>query len=283
MKFDASGWLKEGGEIESTQSYDATPNSRKIIVMHYTAGYTASSAVATFKSQSKPRSSAHFVVDVDGRIIQMVSTQHIAWHSGFALYREKPDVNGFSIGIEIVNPGYHFSDGKGGYLNWERKPVSAAKLAPFPGFTEAFDPWVGSKAFWPNFPLAQLNAVEKLTLALLKAYPSLVDVVGHRDIDTARRLKVDPGPAFPLRRFRMLLDRRDANAVAYGEALVFDTPTLNVRGGPGTSFQTLDWGPLREGEKVAIQAVEGDWDLVVRWINGKKYSGWVFARYLRPI
>ena len=83
MKFDATGWLSEGGSKDPTPSYVDGPNSRKIIVMHYTAGYTVQDAVDTFKSQRKPRSSAHFVVDVDGVVIRMVSTRHVAWHSGF--------------------------------------------------------------------------------------------------------------------------------------------------------------------------------------------------------
>ena len=37
-----------------------------------------------------------------------------------------------------------------------------------------------------------------------------VDIVGHRDVDTTRRLKVDPGPAFPMARMRRLLARRRA-------------------------------------------------------------------------
>lgn len=283
MKFDSNGWLAAGGNIDATKSFDDKQNGRSIIVMHYTAGYSAQSAINTFKSQDKPRSSAHFVVEFDGTVIQMVSTAKIAWHAGGGVYRQKSNVNDFSIGIEIVNPGYHFRDSSGGYLNWARKPVSAAKLQPFPGFVEAFDPWVGSTAFWPNFPQAQLNNLEKLTKALLKAYPSIQDIVGHRDIDWVRKKKVDPGPAFPMRRYQMLLDRRDTDQETPTTSIVVGTDTLNVRGGPGTSFDKLDWGPLRKGDRVEVLRHQDDWELVQRWIEGKAYQGWVYSAYLTPV
>ncbi|MEP1946943.1 MAG: N-acetylmuramoyl-L-alanine amidase, partial [Lentilitoribacter sp.] len=219
--------------------------------MHYTAGYSAASAVNTFKKKSA-KASAHFVVEVDGSITQMVSTEQCAWHSGYGRYQGRGRVNDFSIGIEIVNPGYHFRDDDGTYLNWQKKAISKSKLAPFPGMLKVRDPWVGSRdAFWPEFPVEQLKSLEQLLKALLKSYPSLRDVVGHRDVDTVRKIKVDPGPAFPMRQFRLLLDNRDDDE---GKPVPFKVSIssggLNVRGGPGTSFERMDWGPLYDGEFV---------------------------------
>ncbi len=282
MRFDSKGWAKDGVTKTPTKSFYKKPNQQHIIVMHYTAGYNAKSAVNTFLGQKKPRSSAHFVVDVNGEVIQMVSTLDVAFHAGGSLYRGRPYVNNFSIGIEIVNPGYHFKDGNGGYLNWARKPVSAKLLAPFPGFTEAFDPWVGSTAFWPHYPEAQLDAVEKLTSSLLGQYDSITDIVGHKDVDTARRIKVDPGPAFPMLRFRKLLSQREDDTATKLQAEVTDAEYLNVRGGAGTNFDKLSWGPLRRGEFVEVLMSVGNWDYVQRWIEGKPYTGWVYSAYLTP-
>ncbi|MFC7379729.1 N-acetylmuramoyl-L-alanine amidase [Brevundimonas sp. GCM10030266] len=283
MKFDKDGRLNTAAWVASPNFYTA-PNPREIIVMHYTAGYSAASAINTFKAKTS-KASAHFVVEVDGAITQMVSTNHAAWHAGGAVYEGRGSVNSFSIGIEIVNPGYHFSNGAGGYLNWQRKPVSATLLKPFPGMTEAHDPWAGSaKLFWPNYPETQLAAVEALTRALLKAYPSIRDVVGHRDVDTVRRLKVDPGPAFPLRRYRLLTDiRSDETPAPLTMRVRADDGVLNVRGGPGTSFGLMGWGPLRNGDEVQVLERTDSWYRIQRWFQGAARQGWVFARYLEPV
>ena len=282
MKFDVSGWLDDADKIQSPNRY-TTANAREIIVMHYTAGYNAASAINTFKRASA-EASAHFVVAVDGSITQMVSTNEVAWHAGFGVYDGRPKVNSFSIGIEIDNPGYHFKRADGGFDNWERKPVTAASLAPFPGMVEARDAWVGSAmAYWPKYPEAQLKALESLTKALLKTYKSITDIVGHKDVDSVRKRKVDPGPAFPMQRFNLLIDTRsDEEPVATEFLVKSDTGTLNVRGGPGTNFDPLSWGPLSNGQKVIRLEGRGEWYRVRRWIEGTAREGWVYAPYLVP-
>lgn len=280
MRFSDDGWLDIGQKVLSP-NFRRGPNPREVIVMHYTASYTARSAIATFKKRRSP--SAHFVVDVDGAITQMVSTADCAFHAGPSVYHGRSLVNSFSIGIEIVNPGYHFRTASGGWLNWERKPVTQARLAPFPGMLEAQDPWVGSaRQFWPLFPEDQLKAVENLTKALVKTYRSIVDIVGHRDIDTVRKWKVDPGPAFPMFRYQRLIDRRDDEVQVVTYLVHSPTGILNVRGGPGTSFGTLDWGPLRQGQQVERLEARGQWYRIRRWIEGVPNEGWVFAAYLTP-
>lgn len=280
MRFRNDGWLETGPQVPSP-NFNAGNNPRELIVMHYTASYTAQSAIDSFRKRGS--ASAHFVVGVDGEITQMVSTADRAHHAGPAVYHGRSGVNGFSIGIEIVNPGYHFKAADGGWLGWDRKPVSAAKLAPFPGMIEAQDPWVGSaRQYWPLFPEDQLKAVETLTKALLKTYRSLVDIVGHRDIDTVRRWKVDPGPAFPMKRFLRLIDHRDDTVIPATYVVETTGGRLNVRGGPGTSFDTLDWGPLRNGQQVERLEARGEWYLIRRWIDGVPHQGWVYAAYLAP-
>lgn len=137
-------------------------------------------------------------------------------------------------------------------------------------------------AYWPVYPEAQLKSLDQLTRALLRSYKSIVDIVGHRDVDTVRKLKVDPGPAFPLRRYRMLLDRRSDETVLTSFLVQSDSGTLNVRGGPGTRFDTLSWGPLHNGQAVERLEASGGWYRIRRWIEGAKFEGWVYAAYLVP-
>lgn len=47
------------------------------------------------------RVSAHFLIRRDGELIQFVSTLDRAWHAGRSMLDGEPEVNDFSIGIEL--------------------------------------------------------------------------------------------------------------------------------------------------------------------------------------
>jgi N-acetylmuramoyl-L-alanine amidase len=276
-----NGWAT-GTQRRPSPNFEPASQGRECIVVHYTAGYTAASAIATFAAPSS-RASAHFVVETDGAITQMVNCNHTAWHAGFGLFHGRGQVNQRSIGIEIVNPGYHFRSADGRIRNWQRKPVHPPRLAPFPGMIEAHDPWVGSApVLWPTYPEAQLLAVEALIRACLRAYPTLAEVVGHRDVDTARRRKVDPGPAFPMDRMRRILSDRQAETGA-DDVLVVDAPTtpLNFRSGPGTRFARLGHGPLAHGTRVTRLEVRGDWVRVRVGAGPGAVEGWCHGAHLK--
>jgi N-acetyl-anhydromuramyl-L-alanine amidase AmpD len=66
---------------------------RDLIVLHCTQGPTAEGAIATFEASVHPnRVSAHFVIDRDGTVYQLLSIADTAWHAS--------QVNSRSIGIE---------------------------------------------------------------------------------------------------------------------------------------------------------------------------------------
>lgn len=284
MEFDQDGWLDDA-ERRETGNRSQSPNSKQVVTLHYTAGYDLDSAVNHFlNTNAERKASAHFVVDVNGDVVQMVSTKEVAWHAGRGVYRGQSGAfNNKSIGIEIVNPGYHFRRPDGTFENWRRQAVSAARLAPFPGMTEAEDPWVSSNpVFWPNFPPEQIEAVENLVKALLRAYPTIEDIVSHRDVDPDERLRVDPGPAFPMRQIRMLLaDPEGIGSPTRGRVVVSATSGLFVRGGPGTGFDKLDWGPLRRDDGVRIFGRAGNWYKIEHDRAGATYQGWCFADFVQ--
>ncbi len=55
-----------------------------------------------FRSVAGLRVSAHFVIDREGGCTQFVDTELKAWHAGASELHGEPDVNRFSVGIELV-------------------------------------------------------------------------------------------------------------------------------------------------------------------------------------
>lgn len=257
----------------STAKYKASPNQSGeikpvFIVMHYTAGWTEESAIATLTNPNS-NASAHVVVDWDGTITQLVPFNKKAWHAGPSRYEGYVGLNSYSIGIEIVNPGYLRKTTAGNFIDaYGRKHVLGQN-----GFTdvvEAPHPRVGSGTFyWPAYKAKQLDAVEHLSKLLIAEY-NIRDIVSHEEIDT-RGWKTDPGPAFPMNRFKALLRERGTGLLPY--EVISDTP-LNIRLGPGVKFK-ID-GEYVKGTIVNVEEFKGDWARI-------SSSHWVHKAYLRKI
>ncbi len=126
------------------------------LVLHYTGMKTAQAALDRLCDPGA-EVSAHYVVEEDGTIWNLVPEALRAWHAGDSFWRGRRGLNDVSIGIEIVNPGHEF-----GY-----RP----------------------------FPLLQMVAVTDLCLEIMSRHPiSPRNVVGHSDIAPSR--KQDPGEKF---------------------------------------------------------------------------------------
>jgi len=131
-----------------------------MLVLHYTGMETCEAALARL-CDKEAAVSAHYLIDEDGTVHRLVDEDKRAWHAGIAWWRGAMDINGRSIGIELVNPGHEF-----GYR---------------------------------DFPDAQMTALEGLTSAILKRHriPAR-NVVGHADVAPQR--KQDPGELFDWKR-----------------------------------------------------------------------------------
>ncbi len=130
-----------------------------IIVLHYTGLPTAAEALARL-CDPVARVSAHYTIDEDGTVYRHVAEDKRAWHAGVSSWGGDTDVNGRSIGIEIVNPGHEF-----GYR---------------------------------DFPEPQMSAVAALCRELIARHPiPPCRVVGHSDVAPDR--KRDPGELFDWR------------------------------------------------------------------------------------
>lgn len=103
-----------------------SPNRRKVkgkrviscVVIHATA---TSGLQSPKQWLCDPASevSAHYLMDVDGTIYQLVDDNDVAWHAGVSEWNGQENVNDFSIGIELVNA----NDGKMQYPDDQLKSL----------------------------------------------------------------------------------------------------------------------------------------------------------------
>lgn len=253
-----------------------------VALMHYTAGYTARSAIATLTSR-RSKVSAHLVIDTDGSITQLVPFNRVAWHAGRSAFKGRRGVNNFSIGFEFVNPGF-FKEVNGGYEDAYGTRLSERRLAQFELTNRGPQSRLGSGTFvWPAYTDAQINAGLAALDAILDAYPSIDAVTGHEDVDL-RGWKSDPGPAFPMGEFQDLLvydhqggrdtDRSDGLTRA-NERRTVNVGRLNVRDKPSVRGRILT--TLSGGSEVIILEDTGKWSRV-QYAPG--LEGWLADGYL---
>ena len=268
----------------------------RFIVMHYTAGGAGvASRDYMLKSPThkqrlsgaagKVYGSAHIVIDRDGSVWQIVPFNRKARHAGRSSWRGLESLNRHSIGIEIANYGWLNQQGDGSYKRSDTPRFAAGQVtvAPMPSGSSVMG--------WENYPTAQLDAIERVSRGLLAAYPSIGEILGHQEIAPGR--KFDPGPAFPMTRFRNLVDDRGIGAME-GQSddrqrprdRYTTTSRLNIRGGPGIDYEKLDESPLAVG--TVVEYLDGGGDDGGQWTKvsvGGNHGiiGWVHGSYLRLV
>jgi N-acetyl-anhydromuramyl-L-alanine amidase AmpD len=158
-----------------------------LIVLHDTADRPAPKDTVNWFASAECKVSAHFVVERDGSIIQMVECDQKAFHAGKSTWKGRANCNGFAIGIEIDNPGKLDKNGRA----WFHK----GRDPGIPGIQPKTTKEHGAGHWLPYTP-EQVAAVTKLCQALVKAYPGIKEVVTHYLISPGR--KIDVNPLFPL-------------------------------------------------------------------------------------
>ena len=76
----------------------------ELVVLHYTAMHSCEGA-RDWLCHPASEVSAHYLIDRDGTVIQMIDEPMRAWHAGAGGWRGQGDVNSRSIGIELANTG----------------------------------------------------------------------------------------------------------------------------------------------------------------------------------
>lgn len=152
-----------------------------LLLLHYTGmpagrGMTAAERAIRWLTTPVSEVSAHYVVDEDGRITQLVPESARAWHAGRSIWAGETDINSASIGIEIAHPG-HWWDLQ---AMPDRTPENPVEVHPgYAAFAEA-----------------QMVAVIALTRDIVSrhAIPAR-RILAHSDVAPGR--KRDPGEKFP--------------------------------------------------------------------------------------
>src|SRR5215472_13238420 len=91
-------------------NFDQRRSPPDMVVLHYTGMATGPEAQV----------SAHYMIELDGRVFQLVPEERRAWHAGVSFWKGERDVNAVSIGVELVNPGHDF-----GYADFPEMQVEA--------------------------------------------------------------------------------------------------------------------------------------------------------------
>ncbi|RUM99797.1 N-acetylmuramoyl-L-alanine amidase [Pseudaminobacter arsenicus] len=159
-----SGFLADHAGVEIRVSPNFNPrrgtDRPDTIILHYT-GMPTAKAAESWLCDPVSEVSSHYLVHEDGAIVQMVRESDRAWHAGKSSWRGVSDINSWSVGIEIVNPGHEFG--------------------------------------YPEFPDRQIEAVIALCQGICGRHGIVPErILAHSDVAPGR--KVDPGEKFPWKR-----------------------------------------------------------------------------------
>lgn len=144
-------------------NHDERPADKpiSILLLHYTGMATGSDALVRLVDPAA-KVSAHYMIDEDGTAYALVDETRRAWHAGVSFWAGETDINGISIGIELVNPGH-----------------------AYPGYAGGYRP----------FPEAQMQALIALGRGIVQRHAIPAHrVLGHSDVAPLR--KIDPGELF---------------------------------------------------------------------------------------
>jgi N-acetyl-anhydromuramyl-L-alanine amidase AmpD len=82
-----------------------------LIIVHHTGGPKIGPALNQFLTGTGTgRTSAHYVIDVDGQIVKMVKDSQASWHAGPSFWAGRDGLNDTTIGIEVVHQSGAYPD-----------------------------------------------------------------------------------------------------------------------------------------------------------------------------
>lgn len=159
----------------------------EIAIVHYAVTRSADATARVLRARDYV--SCHVTIDDKARVIQQVPFDRVAWHAGKSSYAGRVDVNKFSLGIEVSNPGPLLEKPEGYFTTygarWTGEVIHARHKSGL------FQAW----KHWAAFSETELDLCAHICQLWRQTY-GIKDIVGHDDVSPGR--KADPGPAFPL-------------------------------------------------------------------------------------
>jgi N-acetylmuramoyl-L-alanine amidase len=240
----------------------------KYIIIHFTTGTRLESTIAHFRNELSGVCT-HLLVGRDGRIIQFLPFDKIAYHAGYSWWERDSSLNRLSIGIELDNAGFLKKSGE----TWKRKNTVISD-----DMVKVATHWRETKERgWEIFTEAQLRVTLDIVRALKERYPSIVEILGHDEVNLRERL--DPGPLFPMEDFReQLFERRLPLFTEFKINRPSDLYT-NAEGNLPNVRQRMHDALLPAKSIVRVIKMVGNWSLVnvikSSVSSVRKTTGWI--------
>jgi N-acetylmuramoyl-L-alanine amidase len=151
------------------------------IVIHSSFSYNIQGTARFLSDTIAGKASAHILIDRDGKVIQQVPFNFLCYHAR--------EFSKSSIGIELINIG-EVRKKDAGFVDIYGKSVENSKVE-----------CNSSGICWEKYTAAQVETAFKICELLVKQY-KITKIVGHAEID---KRKSDPGPFFPISRFKAII------------------------------------------------------------------------------
>jgi N-acetyl-anhydromuramyl-L-alanine amidase AmpD len=242
------------------------------LVIHGTEGQNVDGAIATFQDEES-KTSIHLILGRDGKeLVQMVEFDRRAQHAN--------EYNAKALGIELDYTGPLNEDPGNQHLFNHISKFQPGEYIYAIGLNDRD----GLKTVrpWPRFPKAQIEALIPITRLLVERFD--LQIVGHEEI---KNFKFDPGPAFPMVRFKEIIHDTAGGSILYDEL----DKDVELRAGPGMVFDLLPGGKIDSGAAVSVSYVQNSWALVEvmdeteggEWLVGWTPLDTIKARHATPV
>lgn len=162
------------------------------LVLHHTGPFSNTQSIVNWLCDPAAKASAHYVVGPAGDIVCLVKPEARAFHAGVSEWTfgtsHLHDLNQYTVGIEICNFGLLSKQSDGKIVYGDGRNVKE-----YHGETQegsiTFPNGKVLQGYYAPYPEAQIEAVVKLSKALIKKYPNITekDIVTHYQIAPDRK------------------------------------------------------------------------------------------------